>query len=638
MPRQVAAWHTGWVREGAALAAVLALALVLRLLLLESRWINPDEGAHLMDGRLILDGLVPSRDFIARQVFYVHVLAFVIKLAGNDIVVARLLPVFSAMGAGVFLYFIARRLFGATVALLALVLFLLLPFSVLMTVNVKTQPLVLLFSVGGMFFAVRGVQGRDGAGWPFLLSGVFLGLAYYVRESSLAVALAAGVLLLAVRPAGRRATLLRLAWFAGGLVGVTTVVILYYLRHAPLATAFELSYNPIAFVLENLRDVGRSVEERTGAALVPEVWVGRIHEQPYSVTLANMREVAYFHLFLIVGAVLSLPQLVAAFRGRVAHPRTAFWCLVPWLGLMVLAYGFWSVSRSFFQAYFLELLPPLCILTAAVVVAALAPLRARAKPATDVLVVVLLLGLLAVVHSEIPGLHRPLYFVIPTLMLGAFYLRGDRPVRWVLLAALVAGASVAVVFTAPRLGGAAPKLALYAAFACAVYWGIFRAAGLAVRGSVPRTVGFVAYSLVISAFTLSVFASAPHLDLAYDCVWSSRTLREVTALLRKEARSGDEVMSGAVIWEFESNLRPFRGRSHPLGYIERMSVTEADAILARFETGPPAFVILDGFTELTYLRHLPQIHALLESRYELRAVVAGSQYPVRVFALRRARA
>src|SRR5689334_10052793 len=65
-PRQV---ELGW------LIAILGLSLVLRLALAPGRWINPDEGAHLMDGRLALDGLLPIIDFNSRQIAYSYILA-----------------------------------------------------------------------------------------------------------------------------------------------------------------------------------------------------------------------------------------------------------------------------------------------------------------------------------------------------------------------------------------------------------------------------------------------------------------------------------------------------------------------------------------------------------------------------------
>ncbi len=61
---------------------ILALSLAFRLWLVPHRWIGPDEGAHLMDGRLVLDGFLPGIDFIARQPFYSYILSGLLAVIG----------------------------------------------------------------------------------------------------------------------------------------------------------------------------------------------------------------------------------------------------------------------------------------------------------------------------------------------------------------------------------------------------------------------------------------------------------------------------------------------------------------------------------------------------------------------------
>jgi len=59
------------------LLAVFLVSLFIRLWLLDKRWINADEGAHLMDAVLVLDGKIPEVDFHARQPLYVYSIAWV---------------------------------------------------------------------------------------------------------------------------------------------------------------------------------------------------------------------------------------------------------------------------------------------------------------------------------------------------------------------------------------------------------------------------------------------------------------------------------------------------------------------------------------------------------------------------------
>jgi hypothetical protein len=66
MPRLVVSTDT---QKIAILLVVFLASFALRLWLLDKRWVNPDEGAHLMDAVLVLDGKMPIQDFGSRQPF-----------------------------------------------------------------------------------------------------------------------------------------------------------------------------------------------------------------------------------------------------------------------------------------------------------------------------------------------------------------------------------------------------------------------------------------------------------------------------------------------------------------------------------------------------------------------------------------
>ncbi len=59
---------------------------------MDKRWIDPDEGAHLMDAVLVLDGKIPSVDFESRQPVYAYANAAVLKFLGVNYISGRLLP------------------------------------------------------------------------------------------------------------------------------------------------------------------------------------------------------------------------------------------------------------------------------------------------------------------------------------------------------------------------------------------------------------------------------------------------------------------------------------------------------------------------------------------------------------------
>ena len=97
-------WKGGRINPDVVLLGILILGLVIRLGLLSLRWINPDEGAHLLDARLLLEGQMPVTDFGSRQPLYVLIIALFLKLFGLSHWAGRLMPLLSSLGVGWLLY------------------------------------------------------------------------------------------------------------------------------------------------------------------------------------------------------------------------------------------------------------------------------------------------------------------------------------------------------------------------------------------------------------------------------------------------------------------------------------------------------------------------------------------------------
>src|SRR5919106_857343 len=74
------------------LAVFFLTSLFVRLWLLDKRWLDVDEGAHLMDAVLALDGRIPVVDYVSREPLYVYTLAGFLKLFGTNYILARFLP------------------------------------------------------------------------------------------------------------------------------------------------------------------------------------------------------------------------------------------------------------------------------------------------------------------------------------------------------------------------------------------------------------------------------------------------------------------------------------------------------------------------------------------------------------------
>lgn len=165
---------------------VFLMGILVRFLLIPIRWINPDEGAHLMGGRLIVEGLIPVADYGARQPLYVYALALFNILAGPSYMVGRLLPVISSVGIAMLLYYIAQRLYGVTAAWIAAAIYLFLPLLLIWAPVVKTeQPAIFLVMIS-MAFVLR-MEERPG--W-MILAGSFAALAFYIRQPTLYAPLA----------------------------------------------------------------------------------------------------------------------------------------------------------------------------------------------------------------------------------------------------------------------------------------------------------------------------------------------------------------------------------------------------------------------------------------------------------------
>src|SRR5262245_48821679 len=153
------------------LLAVCVVSLSIRLWLLDKRWINADEGPHLMDAVLVLDGKVPQVDFASKGLFYVYSIAVFLSLFGRSYVSGRLLPVTCSLLVGMVIFLLATELFDRKVGLLSSVTYWILPFEITQSSVVKTEPLVALLSCMAVYGVARFSRRGQGA-WLFI-AGLF---------------------------------------------------------------------------------------------------------------------------------------------------------------------------------------------------------------------------------------------------------------------------------------------------------------------------------------------------------------------------------------------------------------------------------------------------------------------------------
>ena len=122
------------------------------------------------------------------------------------------------------------------------------------------------------------------------------------------------------------------------------------------------------------------------------------------------------------------------------------------------------------------------------------------------------------------------------------------------------------------------------------------------------------------------------LSRSYDCDWPPETVAAVARTVAAHSSPQDEVLSGAVIWEFTARRQPFLRISHPLGFMEGMSEAERRRITEALAAQPPQVIVMDQYTQWTYGKRLPGLELLVARSYRLVGEFTEARWPVRVYA------
>ncbi len=613
--------------------AIVGVGLLLRFAILPFRWVNPDEGAHLMDARLLLDGLVPLVHYGARQPFYVLLLAGWVRVVGTDHTWARVLPMLAGSATGLLVFLLTRRLFGRTAALWAVTLMTFYPFMVIWSTIVHTQPFTVILCTFAMYLVTRYIQGDGGRG-VLALAGAILGLAFYVRESSLAPLLAAALVLLTtqsaptVRPHGKAGAA---ATLFAGFAAVGTGAMLLYSHWLGLAGVWASDINPLGIVRDGVAAATRAFGHRpsTVGAASHSPRAFRDPTQSWRETFGYVRTAVRLNAPLIAAVVVA-PVLMLS-GDSPAERRDALRRLalpLAWIACLCLLYGYWLLRRGFYPQYALEFLPPLAVLGG--VALARFP-RAAGLPARNVAVVgVVLFALVAVAHHfRVLDLSNvAIVGAAAVCVLAATSPIGRRPL---LLAASVA-ALVAAEFASARLGPGRGPLASVAKLGLVFAAVTVPALPWLRRGATGLGWARLGAGLILAATLLfAAVASGRTLSLAYECVWSPATVRAVARAIASRAAAGDQVLSGGVIWDFDSGLRAVANISHPLSFITGIPPRDEARLARALAAGQPRFVVLDGYTEQTYLPYSPTFEMALSTRYRMLGRFSGSEYPVLLY-------
>lgn len=504
------------------LTAILIISLLIRFLFLPERWINPDEGAHLYDAKFILDGKTPFVDYSSRMPIYVYMLAAFLKVFGVNYISGRLLPLLSNIGIGILVFLIGRKLFNNNrIALLASAIYLFSPLSILWSVVVKTELPETLFVSIGMFLLLTYIKSEKEKYNLVFFSGFFFALAYYVRESSIAIFMAS-ILFIIFSYRLRVDKIIKASIImVSGYFLVFFILILYFSSFVALPTILESKLNPMETIMDPIEKIITVPDKTTNGDKPKDI------PQMFSQTIGEWILVFKFNSFLLFGAIIFFLGYTIKKKNNIILSKLQFSFLSLWILSLTIFYLYYSLRTSFYTQYFGEFLPALALILAYVIV-------------------------FLISEIETPNAFR----------------------RYMVMISLIA-----------------------------------------------------IIALFISSLSL--------INLSFGCVWSPNTVNEVSQYIRSNSVEGDAVLSGAMIWTFESNTRPFMNQTHPLGFLRGMSDNQKRKIEVKIENEKPKFIVLDGYTEKTHLRNVNNISDLLNESYVLKKEVYGSFYPVKVYLLKK---
>jgi len=611
----------------------------LRLWLIDKRWVNVDEGAHLMDATLVLDGSIPMVDFDSRQPLYVYVLAGFLKLFGINFIAGRIYAVTFSLLTGVIVFLLAKALYDEQVGLLSAAIYWMLPLELLQSTVVKTEPLV-TFLTCVCFYSVVMFSRFGRKSW-LITAGAIAAMAFYVRQSSLIIPPMVLIFLLVIQHGRVRQAAKHFGSFLLGYLAVVVLVMGYYSWYVNPSLLLMTGLLPAGFVLLS---IGHLVDlHGTSGASGNALPLAYGPYESLGVYFQYLKDEVYLHSFLLLGVLFSAVTFVHHSihkrQDRGTSHRGAPVLLYGWVSFLVLAYSYRFLTRGFYVDYFREFLPPLVIIFAAWVCFSIPSLVKERRIEQLILGGTCLSAILFVAQSQYKdqfgfGHHASLTIALFALVYfaGEWESASRRFVFVSVLVALLAAIAVGRYYEPfkPYISGAVPSVIMIIVI-YALTWILIEKR---TRPSFVSYGKFVVSSMMLASFIVSVCYSAALLTTSYDNAWSPQVVETVATYIREHTNPQDQVMSGAVIWEFQALRKPFQMISHPLRFARGIPEEERLTIKAGFELRPPKVIILDGYTQRLYMRDLPWLTELLQSRYQSVVEAGPEVLPVKIYQLR----
>ena len=614
------------------------LSLSLRLWLIDKRWVNVDEGAHLMDAALVLDGSIPLVDFDSRQPLYVYVLAGFLKLFGTNYNAGRLYAVTFSLLTGVIVFLLAKALFDEQVGLLSAATYWMLPLELLQSTLVKTEPLA-TFLTCVCFYTVVKFSRFPSKSW-LITGGAIAAMAFYVRQSSLAIPPTVLIFLLVIHQGRVWQAAKHFGSFLVGYLAVLVLVMGYYSWYMSSSLLLMGGVLPFGFLLLSL---GPLVDLHGASdASVNALPLAYGPYESFDVYFQYLKDVVNLHSFLLLGLLFSAVTFLhhsihKGQEGGTTH-RAAPVLLYGWVSFLLLAYCYRSLTQAFYIDYFREFLPPLVIIFAAWVCSSIPSLAKERRIENLILVGVSMSAVLFVFQSHYKdqfGIGQHASLTIALFALLYFAGKWQSATRRVVFVSVLVGLLASAVVGRyepfkPYFSGVVPSVIMIVVI-YALTWILLEKI---TRPSFVSYGKFVASSIMLASFVVSVSYSATILTTRYDNAWSPEVVETIAAYLREHTNNQDEVLSGAMIWEFQALRKPYQMISHPLSFGRGFSEEERLSVKAASELRPPKVIILDGYTEMIFMRNLPFLRELLQTRYHFVFEAGPKVFPVKIYQLK----
>ena len=592
----------------------------------------------MMDAVLVLDGKIPYQDFGSRQPFYVYVIAAYFKLFGTTYTVGRLLPLTCSMLIGVVMFLLAKRLFGMAEGTLACAIYWMLPIEIYNSVVVKTEPLVVLLTCLSFYLVIRATQTLTRS-W-MIVAGICAAAGFYVRESALIIPSTVLIYLLLNYRKRIGEIIKNYSLFLAGYVGSVSVVYILYSKFVTLAEFINSPLSP----------------SRTPLSIIKKLLVRSAFDgdsMPTDFAQSSDRYYYYFeyvkqslnlHSFLVIGALILsgiiVYHLIASqYKERQREYAVSCSLMYVWVLSLLASYAAYYTTRGFFIDYAREFLPPLVILFSAAI-RYVAPSMDREEIKNRVIWIGGSIGTaLFFIASYTPEYYyRPVYagLTIGLISLITYSKAFESTTRrLVFIFSMVGLMGLIVVSRQEWLKPYISGMLVSAIIITTMYGLTWKLLEKTTRTKFKDYLRFVGLSLVGGAFVLSAGYSGSLLDLKYDSPWPPRSVEAAALYLQAHTNENDKVMSGAVIWELESRRRPFMMISHPLGFEHSISENKKEAIQKEVEEKPPRVIILDGYTEKTYIKSVPVISKIIEGKYELMTIIESASYfPIKIYRIK----